>query len=79
MADLQPEPIEQAAAELMGPSDPVEREGVLVGADADIDAGGGVPHDAVRTWLIELAAGRPSWGFGTAHKTGRMQGWHSSA
>ena len=78
MADLQTDPVEQAAAELMGPYDPVEREGVLGDADVDINAGHCVPRDEVRTWLIELAAGRPSCKFGTAHKTGRMQGWHSA-
>jgi hypothetical protein len=37
--------------------DPDERERRLVQAEASIMAGKGIAYDAVRTWLLELAAG----------------------
>ena len=46
--------------ELMEPSDPAERKRLLDEAEASIRAGRGVPHEAVATWLYELAAGRPA-------------------
>ena len=47
-------------AELMEPTDPAERERLLVEAEAEIEAGHGIPHAQVRAWLAELAAGRPA-------------------
>jgi hypothetical protein len=45
---------------LMEPTDPAERRRRIAKANADIDAGRGIPHAEVRAWLTELAAGRPA-------------------
>ena len=47
-------------AELMEPTDPAERTRLLTKAEASIEAGLGIPHEKVATWLLELAAGRPA-------------------
>jgi hypothetical protein len=44
--------------DLLEPTDPAERERALVEAEAEIEAGQGTPHDQVRTWLRDLAAGK---------------------
>lgn len=45
-------------SQLTEPSDPAERERLLAEAEAEIEAGLGVPHSEAQTWLTELAAGR---------------------
>ncbi len=58
MAHPKTEPNAAVPRELMAPTDPAERERALVAAEAEIEAGCGTPHDEVRAWLMELAAGR---------------------
>ena len=55
----QPNPIiPPVPAELLEPLDPAERERALAEAEAEIEAGRGVPQERARAWLLELAAGR---------------------
>lgn len=59
MSQPKPEPDDYPVLpDLMEPIDRAERERLLVEAEAEIEAGYGIPHDAVRAWLKELAAGR---------------------
>lgn len=38
--------------------DEAAEEAALIAAEAEIDAGRGVPHEVVSEWLQELASGR---------------------
>jgi hypothetical protein len=58
MAHPKTDPNAGVPPDLLEPSDPAERERALVAAEADIEAGNGTPHDEVRAWLLDLAAGR---------------------
>jgi len=48
----------EAAKSLFDDEDVDAKERAIAEARAQLDAGLGVPHDAVRGWLKELAAGR---------------------
>ncbi len=55
-----PKTLEPIPPEILEPLDPEERDRRLAQAEASIEAGKGVSHERVRTWLLELAAGRRS-------------------
>ena len=58
MADTKPHPSPSMPSEFVEPTDPAERERLLVEAEAHIEAGRGTPGEEVAAWLLELAAGR---------------------
>lgn len=57
MPQPKPEPDDALPPELAEPTDPAERERLLLEAEAEIEAGHATPNDDVLTWLRELAAG----------------------
>ena len=57
-AMAEPSPLEQIPPENLEPLDSAERERRLAQAEASIEAGKGVSHERVRTWLLDLAANR---------------------
>ena len=58
MANPKPHDSSMMPPELAEPTDPAERERLLVEAEAGIEAGNGTPGEEVAAWLLELAAGR---------------------
>lgn len=48
----------EPASNLFDPEDLDTKERALAEAQAQLDAGQGVPHESVCEWLKELAAGR---------------------